>query len=47
MIGINGIVPESLAEASSLWLIVLLDAALKGLIVLLVAAVATSSAIHN
>ncbi len=41
MIGINGIAPESLAEASSLWLIVLLDAALKGLIVLLVAAVAT------
>lgn len=41
MIGTIGFVRESLAEASSTWLIVLVDAALKGLIVLLVAAVAT------
>ena len=40
MTGINGIAAESLAEASSIWLMVLVDAALKGLIVLLVAAIA-------
>ncbi|MBL7041252.1 MAG: DUF3887 domain-containing protein, partial [Pirellulaceae bacterium] len=40
MTGINGIATESLAQASSACLMVLLDAALKGLVVLLVAAIA-------